>query len=90
MHSGTDNQNMLKWLYDTFTGIVLEQLIVAHWGLRSLEFELWMKHDGHEDLRGSGRWSVTPYINGSCVCIAKSFFITAYSPWRPMGRMLAL
>jgi hypothetical protein len=38
--------------------------------LRSLEFEVWMKHGEHEDLHGSGRQSIISYVCGRCVGIA--------------------
>jgi hypothetical protein len=33
-------------------------------GLRSLEELAIREYGGHEDLRGSGRWSVIPYVHG--------------------------
>jgi hypothetical protein len=27
------------------------------------------ENDGHEDVRGSGRWSVVPYVHGESCCI---------------------
>jgi hypothetical protein len=32
--------------------------------------QIWMEHSGHEDLRGLGRQSVTPYVHGEDCCIA--------------------
>jgi hypothetical protein len=64
-------RQMSKWFYDTSTststravrcGSLLE-------GLRSLRIELWRKYDEHEDLHGSGRRSVIPYIHKECCCI---------------------
>jgi hypothetical protein len=62
---------MSKWFYDTSTDTTRRidccgSLLV---GLSSLEFELWRRHGGHEDLRGSGRQSVIPYVYGESYCI---------------------
>jgi hypothetical protein len=56
---------LLKWFYDTSTGAAIEQSVVVllldealvSWSLAMDEY------DGHEDLRGSGRWSVIPYVH---------------------------
>jgi hypothetical protein len=63
---------MLKWFYDTSTGTVTRaaccgSLLV---GLRSLEFQLWRRHGGHEDLCGLGHRSVIPYVHEESYCIA--------------------
>jgi hypothetical protein len=31
------------------------------------------EHGGHEDLRGSGRWSVTHYVHGESYYIAQAW-----------------
>jgi hypothetical protein len=51
--------------------LLLEQPAVVHcWrGLGLSSSQLWMKHDGHKDLCGSDRQSVTPYVHGEDRCI---------------------
>jgi hypothetical protein len=59
-------QRVSKWFYDTSTGaatgaahcsFLLEGTLVP--SLLAMD-----EHGGHEDLRGSGRWSVIPYVYG--------------------------
>jgi hypothetical protein len=57
---------MSKWFCDTFTGAttaaarcgsLLEGILVS-WSLAMNE------HSRYEDLRGSNRWSIIPYVHG--------------------------
>jgi hypothetical protein len=45
------------------------------------------EHDGHKDLRGSDRRSVTLYVHGESCCIAQAWAYecvsVAYHPSRP-------
>jgi hypothetical protein len=58
-----------KWFYDTSTRTALEQsTVVRCWrGLGLSSSQQWKKHSGHDNLRGSGRRSVTPYVYERCV-----------------------
>jgi hypothetical protein len=45
------------------------------------------EHSGHQGLRGSGRWSVIPYVHGrtelyysNLPCLSLSFFLTLTDP----------
>jgi hypothetical protein len=51
---------MSKWFYDIFTGVVVVLLLEGH---RSLEELAIQEYGGHEDLCGSGRRSVIPYVH---------------------------
>jgi hypothetical protein len=53
------------------------------------------EHDGHEDLHGSGRWSVIPYIHGrmelyysSLPCLSLPFRPTFWK-WHLPGSFIA-
>jgi hypothetical protein len=62
---------MSKWFYDTSTGTATR---AARCGslLEGLRLSTLKQdgHGGHEDLRGSGRRSVIPYVHGESCCIA--------------------
>jgi hypothetical protein len=53
-----------KWFCDTFTGAAQEQpVVVLFWGRPLASWLLALgERGGHDDLRGSGRLSVIPYI----------------------------
>jgi hypothetical protein len=57
---------MSKWFCDTFTGAAQEQPAVVL--LRGRHLASWLlalgERGGHDDLRGSGRLSVIPYVHG--------------------------
>jgi hypothetical protein len=59
-----------KWFYDTSTGTTTKAARCGLEELRSLEFQLWRKHSGHEDLRDSGCQSLILCIHGKDCCIA--------------------
>jgi hypothetical protein len=54
-----------KWFYDTFIGTAAEQPAVILYLERA--FVSWLlardEHGEHINLRGSDRWSVTPYVH---------------------------
>jgi hypothetical protein len=59
---------MSKWFYDTSTGTAPREqpaVVLLFWsGLRSHKVLVMREYGGHEDLRGSGRRSVIPYVHG--------------------------
>jgi hypothetical protein len=57
---------MSKWFYDISTGAALEQpVVVLSWERPLASWLLALgERSGHEDLRGSGRLSVIPYVHG--------------------------
>jgi hypothetical protein len=61
-----------KWFYDTSPDTALEQSTVVHcWrGLGLSSSQQWKKHGEHENLRGSDRRSVTPYVYKRCVLMS--------------------
>jgi hypothetical protein len=58
---------LLKWFYDTFIGTVSQEQLAVVLLLEGalISWLLAMREYGeHEDLRGSGRRSVIPYVHG--------------------------
>jgi hypothetical protein len=55
-----------KWFCDTSTGAAQEQpTVVLLWGMPLASWLLALgEREGHEDLRGSDRLSVIPYVHG--------------------------
>jgi hypothetical protein len=55
-----------KWFYDTSTGAALEQpAVVLLWGRHLASWLLALgERSGHEDLGGSDRLSIIPYVYG--------------------------
>jgi hypothetical protein len=47
------------------------------------------EYDGHEDLRGSGRQSVKPYIHGRVCCIAVRVYDVQAVSWTCLNLMPA-
>jgi hypothetical protein len=72
---------VLKWFYDTSTGAAQEQPTVVL--LRGRPLAFWLlalgERGGHDDLRGSDRLSVIPYVHGRTelycaqACLALAF-----------------
>jgi hypothetical protein len=56
---------MSKWFYDTFTGAAQEQpAMVLLWGISLVSWLLALgERGGDNDLCGSGRLSIIPYIH---------------------------
>jgi hypothetical protein len=57
---------MSKWFYDTFTGAAQEQsAVVLLWGRYLASWLLALgEHGGDNDLHGSDRLSIIPYVHG--------------------------
>jgi hypothetical protein len=55
-----------NWFYDIFIGTAPREqpAVVLRSGLRSYKVLVMREYSGHEDLRGSGRRSVIPYVYG--------------------------
>jgi hypothetical protein len=58
--------SMSKWFYDTFTGVAIGAVRCGSFVRETLVSWLlaMREYGGHEDLRGSGRRSIIPYVHG--------------------------
>jgi hypothetical protein len=77
---------MLKWFYDTFTGAATGAVVVILSLERTLvTWPLAIDARGvHEDLRGSGRQSVIPYIHERTVLYCSSLsYLCEPEPFSP-------
>jgi hypothetical protein len=65
----TCNLSLEYKMIEVFIEVVLRYFHIGSLleGLSLLSSQLWLNHIGYDDLHGSDRQSVTPYVHGICV-----------------------